>query len=114
MAYVLVGGVHPSQSSNNASIMHLMKGYHAKPFLKHSGKKKKIKSVLSEGEVESLLSFSDNVVVEGQLRLLPVPGHNDSVLCDKPLKPMSETRSFCATLQFPPLLCHASPHEMET
>lgn len=67
MAYVLVGGVHPSQSSNNASIMHLMKGYHAKPFLKHSGKKKKIKSVLSEGEVESLLSFSDDVVVEGYL-----------------------------------------------
>lgn len=80
--------------------MHLRKGYHAKLFLKqtkHSGKKKK-KSMLSEGEVAYLLSVRDNLVVEGQLRLLAIPGHNDTALCDKPLKPMSETRSFYATL----------------
>lgn len=65
--------------------------------------------MLSEGEVQQLLSVSDNLVVGGRLRLIPIPGHNDTALCDKPLKPMSETRSFCATLQFPPLLCHASP-----
>lgn len=29
----------PQQSSNHPSIMHLMKGYHAEPFLKHSGNK---------------------------------------------------------------------------
>lgn len=110
--YVCLGfGIHPSQSSTNASIMHLLKGYHAETFLKHSGKK----NVLSKGEVESLLSLRDKLVVEGELRLLPIPGHNNIVLCNKPLKPMSEARSSCATLsQFPPLLCHASPHETVT
>lgn len=53
------------RSSNHPSIMHLMKGYHAEPFLKHSGKRKKKEkkkrktrkqSMLSEGEVEQLPS----------------------------------------------------------
>lgn len=85
----------PQQSSNHPSIMHLMKGYHAEPFLKHSGKKTKQKqnNLCSPREKWSkLLSVSDNLVVEGQLRLLSTPGHNDTALCDKPLKPMSETR----------------------
>lgn len=36
------------QSSNHPSIMHLMKGYHAEPFLKHSGKKKTIYALQGE------------------------------------------------------------------
>lgn len=33
--------------------------------------------MLSKGEVESLLSLRDKLVVEGELRLLPIPGHNN-------------------------------------
>lgn len=89
----------PRHSSNHSSIMHLMKGYQGEPFLKHSGKKRTTTHKghnVSEGEVRRLLSARDHSVV----KVPPLPpgcyrhlaGHNDAALCDKPLKPMYETR----------------------
>lgn len=89
--------------------MHLMKGYHAKTISEALRKKKK--SVLSKGEGQGV---SANPVVERQLRLLPIPGHNDTALCDKTTEAHVRNKVILCHIIVSSSTVSCVTHEMET